>query len=197
MTADKKREQEEYEDRPANYVLGIPVGIVAAISGGTVWGLGISAMEAGANNWTPKLHFIIAFGIGVLVGWAMFKVIGKITRVGQGIAILLTLLGKFWGDALFYTFDVMYRRGAHISLNVLGWTSRDFRMFQIFLNFVVQHFWVFKLNGFEGKMVLLGDLVLASAIPWVPWGRVPKFIPTFESVGRVPERDPQRLAAKA
>jgi len=60
-----------------------------------------------------------------------------------------------------------------------------------------QHFWAFKLHGFDGKFVLLGDLLLAGAVPWVPWGKVPKFIPTFESVGRVPERDPQRLAAKA
>jgi len=197
MAADKKREQEEYNNRPANYLLGLPVGILAAAVGGTVWGLGISAIEAGTNSWTPKLHFIVGFGIAALVAWTMFKATGKITRVGQGIAILLTLAGKFWGDALFYTFDVMYSRGAHISLNALSWTARDSHLFQFFLKLVLRHFWTLKLSGFERILVLAGDLASACLLFWVPWGRLPKFVPNFEYVGKVPERNPQRLSANA
>jgi len=197
MTAEKMRAAEEYQNRPANYLLGVPVGILAAAVAGTAWGLLISALEAGTNSWTPKLHAIIAIGVGGLVAWTMFKVMGKITLVGQGIAIFLTLAGKFWGDALFYTLDVLYGRGAHISVNLLSWTARDFQVFKTCLNLVLHHFWVFKLYGFERKLVLAGDLAFAFCLPWFPWGKIPKFVPTFESVGKVPERQQRQLGAHA
>ncbi len=192
LTAEKERVAEEYKDRPANYLLGVPAGILAAAAGGTAWGLLISAMEAGSKSWTPKLHAVAGLFIGGLVAWILFKTVGKVTHVGQGIAILLTLAGKFWGDALFYTFDALYDRGEHMSLNFLSWSQAELEMFKGFLNLVLHNFWTVKIYGFDGKFVLLADVACAVGILWMPWGKIPKFIPTFENVGKVPERTSQK-----
>ena len=196
FVVEKQRAAEEYKDRQANYVLGVPAGVLAAAATGTAWGLLISGMEAGSNSWTPKLHAIAAFGVGAATAWVLIKTTGKVTRIAQAIAILLTLLGKFWGDSLFFTFDLLIGRNAHVSMNPLAWSMRDYHVFAAYLNFVVRHFWEIKLDG-AGKIVLGGDLLCAFCIPWLPWAKMPKFVSTFESAGRISEKTPVSATSQA
>lgn len=184
--AEKEREAEEYRNRPANYVVGVPVATLVAVITGTAWGLIISAMEAGSKTWTPKLHAIVGLVIGGAVSWTFFKVLGKVNRAGQAIAIVLTLLGKFWGDTLFYTFSLLIARDVNISTNPLSWSPTDFRVFMAHLHFVLPRFWEFKLDDY-GKVVLFGDLFCAGSVAWMPWAKVPKFIPNYESAGKIEE----------
>lgn len=187
FAAEKERAAEEYKNRPANYMLGVPAAIAMAALAGTAWGFFVSWAEAGSDSWSPKLHIVAGFFVSGLVAWVMFKAAGKVTRVGQAIAIVLAIAGKFWGDSLFYTFDLLIGWHTNVGLNVLSWTQHDFQVFKSFLNFVLHRFWAFKLYGFDRKFVLLFDLVWALGIPWFPWGKLPKFIPNFESAGALQE----------
>ena len=194
FAAEKERAAEEYKSRPANYMLGVPVGALIAAAAGTAWGLFISWAEVGSTTWSPKLHFIAGFFVAGPVGWAMFKTMGKVTRSGQVAAILLALAGKFWGDVIYYTFSVLYSSKAHLSINPFVWTQHDYQVFASFLRFVAAKFWQFKLYGFEGKFILVGDLACTFSLPLLPWAKLPKFDPTFERVGRLSETQARAAA---
>src|SRR5258708_6378579 len=127
ITVEKERAAEEYKNRPANYLLGVPAAIAMAATAGTAWGLFVSWAEAGSDSWSPKLHIVAGFFVAALVAWALFKAAGKVTRVGQTIAILLAIGAKFWGDVLFYTFDLLGRRHTHLGLSLLSWTQHDYQ----------------------------------------------------------------------
>lgn len=185
--AEKEREAEEYRNRPANYVVGLPVGALAAAITGTTWGLLISAIEAGSKTWTPQFHALAGVAVAGVVSWAMFKSTGKVDRVGQAIAIGLALGGKFWGDTLFYTFSLLHVREVTISTDPLSWSAADFHVFAEHLKFVAQRFWRFKLNNELGWFVLIADLFCAFSIAWMPWGKLPKFVPNYESAGQIQE----------
>jgi len=194
FVAEKKQAAEEYNSRPANYFAGIPVAVAVAAVTGTAWGLLASVLEAGTGKWEPKLHICVGFGIASLIAVSLFKAMGKVTRTGQVLAILFTILAKFWGDALYFTFDVLSGPKFHVGTNFLNWKPDEHLMFRAILVVVLRRFWLLKLFDFWGKFVFAADLAWAISIPWLPWGKIPNFTPTFERVGPLRESVPPQYA---
>lgn len=168
LTADKRREAEEYKARDANYVIGIVAGILAAAVAGTAWGEFAAWAEGGSGNWHPYLHAIVTFLIGMAVCWPLFKAAGKRDRAGQIAAIILTLAGKWWGDALYYSHLVAHVRDIAFSGGLVALTLKNF--------------FTFKFASEPHILVFLCDLGISAVIPWMPWGRLPNFEPVFQTV---------------
>lgn len=168
LAADKRREAEEYKARDANYVLGILAGILAAAVAGTAWGELAAWVEVGSGTWYPYLHAAVTFLIAMVVCWALFKAAGKRDRAGQVAAILLTLAAKWWGDALYYSHLVAHVRGIAFSGGLVVLTLKNF--------------FTYKFASVAHGVVFLCDLGFSAAIPWMPWGRLPKFEPVFQTV---------------
>ena len=82
--------------------------------------------------------------------------------------ILLTLAGKWWGDALYYSHVVAYSRELPFTATLIFDTLRSFFAFKFF-------------DGLH-MLVTACDLAVSVAIPWTPWGRLPKFEPVFQTV---------------
>ena len=106
----------------------------------------------------------------MFVGWAFFKGAGKVNRLGQATAILLALVGKLVGDSFFYERILADQWHVGLSTHLFG--------------VVLRHFWSLKLSLYGGWSIvlLLSDFGFAAAIPWMPWGTIPKFRPTFVTV---------------
>jgi hypothetical protein len=168
LTADKRREAEEYKARDTNYVAGIVSGILAAAVAGTAWGEFASWVEVSSGRWYPYLHAAVAFPVGMVVCWALFKAAGKRDRAGQVAAVLLTLAAKWWGDALYYSHLMAHVREIPFSQGLVVLTLRNF--------------FAYKFASAAHAVVFLGDLGFSGAIPWTPWGRLPKFEPVFQTV---------------
>lgn len=168
LAADKRREAEEYKARDANYVIGIVAGILAAAVAGTAWGEFAAWTEVGSGNWHPYLHAAVTFLIAMVVCWAFFKSAGKRDRAGQLAAILLTLAGKWWGDTLYYSHLMADVRGIAMSGALVALTLKNF--------------FVYKFASVAHVVVFLCDLGVSALIPWMPWGRLPKFEPVFQTV---------------
>ena len=168
LAADKRREAEEYKARDANYVIGILAGILAAAVAGTAWGELAAWAEVGSGNWHPYLHAAVTVLIGMAVCWPLFKSAGKRDRAGQVAAILLTLAAKWWGDALYYSHLVAHVGGIAFSGGLVTLTLKNF--------------FSYKFASAPHIVVFLCDLGISGAIPWMPWGRLPKFEPVFQTV---------------
>jgi hypothetical protein len=168
LTAEKRREGEEYRAKEANYFAGIIAGIVAAAVAGTAWGELVALVEVGSGKWYPYLHAAITFLIGMAVSWALFKAMGKRDRAGQVAAVLLTLAGKWWGDALYYSHFIAHVRETAFTASLVADT--------------IKHFFVYKFASGLHVIVFLCDLGFSAMMPWTPWGRLPKFEPVFQTI---------------
>jgi hypothetical protein len=164
----KDREAQTYAKKTALYLPGFLTGTGAAIVAGLAWGLLVSWIELGSNEWYPKLHICASAAIAIFVGWAFFKGAQKVDRVGQAIAIVLALSGKFLGDALYYSKDVAAYLHSSVTPHIV--------------TVVVKHFWQLKLDHAWGLALLIADFGFALCIPWMPGSKIPKFKPTFVAV---------------
>ncbi|HWX53115.1 MAG TPA: hypothetical protein VN176_00850 [Verrucomicrobiae bacterium] len=167
-TMEKQREADEYKARDANYVVGLAAGLVAAAITGSAWGWLISLLEADSGKWSPKLHMFMAAFISIPICWLMFKAMGKRDRAGQVLAVVLTLAAKWWGDAIYFTHVVMYFQHLAFSWQLLG--------------SVVKTFFDFKFSDGMHIFVTVADVLLSFAVPWMPWAKLPAFVPTFQTI---------------
>ena len=164
----KAREERDYAQKSARYLPGFLAGIGAAILAGLVWGLLISWIELGTDSWYPKLHICASALVPGFVGLMFFKAAQKVDRVGQVMAMVLALSGKFLGDALYYSKAVAAYLHSAVSPHIVA--------------MVVKHFWQLKLEHAWGIVLLLADLGFVLCIPWMPGSKIPKFKPTFVAV---------------
>ncbi len=168
LVGEKRREAEAYKAREPNYLFGILAGVLAAAVSGTLWGELAGLWEVPDEKWYPQIHALMTFLIALPVCWALFRAVGKRDRVGQGMAILLTLAGKWWGDTLYYSHLVVHARGILFTgALVLA---------------VLKHFFRYEfMTG--GHVIVFGcDVAFSAMIPWTPWGRLPKFEPVFQTL---------------
>ncbi len=168
VAAEKQREADEYKAKDANYVVGLGAGLVAAAVAGSAWGWLISLMEADSGKWYPQVHAVMGVVLSIPICWLMFKAIGKRDRVGQVLAIVLTLAAKWWGDAIYFTYVKMHFAELAFSWQLLG--------------SVVRHFWEYQFLSGGRIFVAVCDVVIALAVPWMPWGKLPKFVPVFQTI---------------
>ena len=166
----KEREAEEYAKKSARLLQGILFGVGAGLAFALAWAALVSWIEIRSNTWYPQLHLAASVLASMFVAWAFFKGAGKMNRTGQALAIVLTLLSKFAGDAFFYALllaDQWHVRPGPRVLTV-----------------AITHFWRLKLTMYGGWSIvlLLSDIGFAAATPWMPWGKIPKFKPTFVTV---------------
>jgi hypothetical protein len=168
IAEEKQREADEYKAKDANYVVGLAAGLVAAAIAGSAWGWFASLMEADSGKWYPQLHAVMAFAVSIPICWLMFKAIGKRDRVGQVLAIVLTLAAKWWGDAIYYTHVVMHVQSIAFSWQLVG--------------SVVRHFWDYKFFDGGHSFVTICDVVICFAVPWMPWAKLPAFVPVFQTI---------------
>lgn len=165
---EKQREADEYKARDANYFLGVIAGLVAAAAAGSAWGWLISLMDVGSDKWYPQLHAIMAILLSIPICWLMFKAMGKRDRVGQVLAVVLTLAAKWWGDAIYFTHIDMYARHIPFSWPLVGQ--------------VLGHFFVFKFAAGWFTIITICDVVFSCAVPWMPWAKLPKFVPVYQTI---------------
>lgn len=165
---EKRREAEEYKARDANYLGGIVAGVLAAAIVGTVWGELSGLLEASDGKWYPQLHALVTFLISLPICWALFKATGKRDRVAQVIAALLTLAAKWWGDALYYSHVIAYAREVPFTGSLVLAT--------------LKHFFEYEFSTGLHVIVFGCDLAFSAMIPWMPWGRLPKFEPVFQTL---------------
>jgi hypothetical protein len=164
----KQREADEYKARDANYFLGVIAGLAAAAVAGSAWGWFAGLVEADSGKWYPQLHAIMAFAVSIPICWLMFKAMGKRDRVGQVMAIVLTLAAKWWGDAIYFTYLKMHVQDIAFSWQLVG----D----------VLRHFWEHQFSTGGHVFVTICDVVISCAVPWMPWAKLPKFVPVFQTI---------------
>lgn len=166
ITAEKEREAAEYRAKDSNYGFALAGGMVAAAIVGATWGELISLLEVGSTSWSPKLHMFITFLLGIPVSWVVFKCAGKRDRTTQIMAVFLTLAAKWWGDSLYYTNLMMHFRSLAFTWPLL--------------TKVISHFFVFKFSSLSYKLIFGADLLFSGLLPWMPWGKIPRFVPVFQ-----------------
>jgi hypothetical protein len=168
VAAEKQREADEYKAKDANYVVGLAVGLVAAAAAGSAWGWFAGLVEADSGKWYPQLHAVMAFAVSIPICLLMFKAIGKRDRVGQVLAIVFTLAAKWWGEAIYFTYLVMHIKSIAFSWPLVGT--------------VLRHFWDYQFSTGGHVFVTICDVVISLAVPWMPWAKLPKFVPVFENI---------------
>jgi hypothetical protein len=94
-----------YAQKRPNLPLGLLFGVGAGLVSALAWGV-LSLL-------TERIFVIVAVGIGLFVGWALHRGMGKFTWVGQVAAALITLGSVLLGDLLYITFLLM-REGADL-----------------------------------------------------------------------------------
>ncbi len=157
---DKTRIEQEaaaraYEELPSNFPNGLVLGALAALAGGLAWG---------AVAYLARIIFLYgAILIGYLVAWAVIKGMGKVSRAGQVLVVLLTVASVVLGDAVFYTLVVMKQMHIPFSLEL-------FRT-------VLTHLGEIERQG-SGPMSVLFSLVGAGYALYR--ARKPKFAVVFE-----------------
>ncbi len=176
--AEQARAAEEYAQRDANYLVAGLAGAAAAVLAAVLWGVVVALIDDDPGKWHPKLHCVGAVWIGIAVSLAFFKVAGKISRTGQGLAIGMTFLGKMLADAIYTTIIVG---------KVLGMAWNWPLQKQVFA-----HFWSFKLASGMHIFVFAADILLSFVILGLPWSKMPSFKPEFEPLGLnlAPARSP-------
>jgi signal peptidase I len=93
------------------FVFGILEGLLAAISGGIVWGLAV--------KWTGYEFGFLAWGIGLLVAATIYRVAGRKHVELQVVAVVSALLGILVGKYLGFAFAVRADQntlGTHLEL---------------------------------------------------------------------------------
>jgi len=166
VTEEKRRQQEEYRARTANYLLGLLAGVGMALLIGIFWGLVVGGIDGDGKTWSPKLHMLGGFVVGCAVSYVYFRAAGKVDRLGQGLAILLSVAGKWWGDAIYYGMIITHQ---HIT-----------KLTPALMSAVLRHFWKLKFSAEMSTLVFAADIGFSIMMAWMPWGKIPKFIPTFQ-----------------
>lgn len=148
----------QYDLITPNYPNGLALGIVAAALGGLAWGLVAYA-----------INYIFLYGailIGYIVAVGVLKGTGKVTRFGQLIIPVLTIVSVLFGDAIFYTLIIM--------------KSEHIRFSSGLLNAVITHLWELETKD-SGVLSLLFALVGAGYALYS--ARKPKFKVVFQPLG--------------
>ncbi len=82
-----------YAQKSPNLLLGLAFGIGAGIVGAVAWAL-VALL-------TERIFMILAVALGLFVGWAIHRGMGKFTWVGQVAAVLITLGSVLAGELLY------------------------------------------------------------------------------------------------
>lgn len=176
IAAANERAAEEYAQRDANYPTAFVTAVLAAAVAGAAWGGFLGAIDAGSKEWNPIFHALGAAWIGFAVCYLMKKSVERLTRTSQVIAIVTTLAGKFWADTLYFAIVIGHRQAMPLK--------------QI-LPRIAPHILALKTSSAWGIFILLADISLSVALPWTPWGRLPKFEAVFQPVSpALPESNP-------
>lgn len=147
-----------YDAIVPNYPNGLVLGIGAALLGGIAWGL----VAYG-------IHRIFLYGailIGYLVSIAVIKGTQKVTRFGQIIIPVLTVASVLFGDAIFYTLEVMKSEGVPFTGKLL--------------KAILVNLWEIEQEG-GGILSLVFALVGAGYALYA--ARKPKFKTAFQPLG--------------
>ncbi len=91
-----------YDQTEANHLMGVLLGVVAAVLGGAAW--------AAISFFTGRMFALVAIGVALLVGLGYRIGAKKMDRTGQILGVLLTIGGVMFGDILFYALLVMQKR---------------------------------------------------------------------------------------
>lgn len=159
-----------YANLETNFPLGILFGAGAAILGSIAWG-GVAYL----------VHRIFLWGaiiIGLFVGKAVVKGIGKVTWPGRIMIGLLTAASVAFGDALFYALTAMTQE--HVS-------------FMLALKAVLGHFWEIETSAEGGMVSILFGLIGAGIVVYST--RKPAFKAQFVPLGN-PAATLSQAAAK-
>lgn len=147
-----------YEKIEPNHPNGLALGILAAVAGGVAWGLVAHG-----------IHRIFLYGailIGYMVAWAVIKGTRKVTTFGQVLVPVLTVASVLFGDAIFFTLEVMKSQKVPFSLKLL--------------QAVIASMWEIEMKG-DGVLTLVFALVGAGYALYA--ARKPKFKTSFEPLG--------------
>ncbi|MFN3763146.1 MAG: hypothetical protein ACK4WK_08115 [Anaerolineae bacterium] len=82
-----------YAQKSPNLLLGLLFGLGAGLAGAVAWAIVAFA--------TQRISLLLAIGIGLLVGWATHRGMGKFTWVGQVAAVLITLGSVLVGELVY------------------------------------------------------------------------------------------------
>ena len=148
----------EYENLETNLPRGLLYGVGAALLGSIAWG-GVAYL----------LHRIFLWGaiiIGLFVGKAVVRGIGKVTWSARVIIGLLTAASVAFGDAVFYTLTVM---------------SRDQVAFMAALRVVLANLWKIETDADGGIVSILFGLIGAGIVMYST--RKPAFKARFIALG--------------
>ncbi len=149
----------EYENLPSNFPMGVLYGVVSALIGSLAWG--------GVAYLSNRVFLYGAILIGYLVGWAVIKGMGKISRAGQVLVFLLTAASVLLGDAFFFSLVAAKQVGVGWGLNVVL--------------AVLAHFWEIETQK-SGIISMIFALVGAGYALYRV--RKPKFKVKFERFGQ-------------
>ena len=147
-----------YDAIVPNYPNGAVLGIGAAALGGIAWGVVAYAIN--------RIFLWGAILIGYFVAAAVLKGTGKVTRFGQVIIPILTVASVLFGDAIFYTLNIM-------KSEQVPFTGR-------LLNAVLVHLWDIERQG-SGVLSVIFALVGAGYALYA--ARKPKFKAAFQTPG--------------
>jgi hypothetical protein len=149
----------QYEAIEPNYPNGLVLGIGAAILGGIAWG--------GVAYAINRIFLYGAIIIGYFVAAGVLKGTKKVTRFGQVIIAILTVASVLFGDAIFFTLQIM-------KSEKMAFSGR-------LLKAVLVHLWDLESEGGGGILSLLFALVGAGYALYA--ARKPKFKAKFEPLG--------------
>ena len=147
-----------YEAIQPNYPNGVALGIGAALVGGIAWGTVAYAIN--------RIFLYGAIIIGYFIAVAVIKGTKKVTRLGQVLIPVLTVASVLFGDALFFTLEIMKYKKIPFSVSLL--------------QSVLVHLWEIEREG-DGVLTLLFALVGAGYALYS--ARKPKFKAKFEPLG--------------
>lgn len=82
-----------YAQKSPNLLLGLLFGIGAGLASAVAWAI-VALLS-------QRIFLILAIGIGLFVGWAIHRGMGKFTWLGQAAAVLITLGSVLVGELLY------------------------------------------------------------------------------------------------
>ncbi|HYL84915.1 MAG TPA: hypothetical protein VE263_11820 [Candidatus Angelobacter sp.] len=147
-----------YEAIEPNYPNGLVLGVGAALLGGIAWGVVAYAIN--------RIFLYGAILIGYFVAAGVIKGTKKVTRFGQVLVPILTVASVLFGDAIFYTLEIM--------------KSEKVAFSTLLLKAVVSHLWELESEG-SGILSFVFALVGAGYALYA--ARKPKFKAMFEPLG--------------
>ena len=148
----------QYEAIEPNYPNGLVLGVGAALLGGIAWG--------GVAYAINRIFLYGAILIGYFVAAAVIKGTKKVTRFGQVLIPVLTVASVLFGDAIFFTLEIM--------------KSEKVAFSGALLKVVLSNLWELESEG-SGILSLVFALVGAGYALYS--ARKPKFKARFEPLG--------------